>query len=183
MVLGNSRRSAGPSASHSHDHEWECYGGSDSFVHEDFALHVHEDCSYAEVTGSATSERHDETFYEYGYECDATRRHRFEIVRIERVNADGEVAETLADGRDEVEGVSDLPMAAIEQRAAERLAEASGSRPKPPERGGPAALAWEVRLGEWDDGPHTIDVLPDIEDASSPLRLTYERRDVEVYHV
>jgi hypothetical protein len=174
-MVGHSRRSAGPSASnHSHDHEWECYGGEDSFLVEDGAAFVYEDCSYAEVTGSATCDRLDETFYEYGYECEATRRHRYDIVGISRVGGDG--AETLAATREQVEDLSGVPFAEIESAAAERLCECDSSRPKSPQRGGPEILEWEAGLGSWDEGPHSITV----ETAGATWQLVFERTSVEV---
>jgi hypothetical protein len=179
-MVGHSRRSAGPSASnHSHDHEWECYGGEDSFLVEDGAAFVYEDCSYAEVTGSATCDRLDETFYEYGYECEATRRHRYDIVGISRVSVDGESSESLAETREGVEDVLGdrmLPVAEIESAAAERLCEADSSRPKSPQRGGPEILDWESGLGSWDEGPHTITV----EAGGATWQLVFERTSVEV---
>jgi len=64
-----------------HEHEWQ--PDSDSLVIEDGAAIFHERCGWAEVTSSSYSEKHDETFYGYGAECEATRSYRFEYSTLE----------------------------------------------------------------------------------------------------
>jgi len=64
----------GPRATH--EHEWR--PDEESPVFEDGAAIFFEYCDWVEVTGSTTSERHDETFYSYGAECDAQRSYRFD---------------------------------------------------------------------------------------------------------
>lgn len=63
-----------------HEHE---FFEPDSEIIEDGAWIAIYNCSHAEVTGSQTSERHDETFYEYGAECEATKWIRLDVGLIE----------------------------------------------------------------------------------------------------
>lgn len=60
-----------------HDHEFRPES-DDVIVDED--VWVTFPCMWSEVTGSQTSDRLDETFYEYGAECQAYKRLRYEIV-------------------------------------------------------------------------------------------------------
>lgn len=64
-----------------HEHEWMPVEGL-SPVLEDMAAIFHEECRWAEVTSAVTSEKHDETFYGYGAECEAERHYRFELAYI-----------------------------------------------------------------------------------------------------
>lgn len=60
----------------SHEHDWM----PDLVdVEWDGELFVTWSCGWAEVVGSATSERWDETFYEYGAECAATKTATYTI--------------------------------------------------------------------------------------------------------
>lgn len=90
-----------PSAYQAHSHEWHVHQNPDAVIVEDGAIHITEGCEWVEVTGASHSERHDETFYSYGAECDATRSHRFDIVGVEK---DGEkvlCGERLIDATEE----------------------------------------------------------------------------------
>ncbi|AUX09923.1 hypothetical protein AArcSl_2300 [Halalkaliarchaeum desulfuricum] len=49
---------------------------------EDLAAIWTEDCEWVEILDSYTSQKHDETFYEEGAECEATRSYRFELAYI-----------------------------------------------------------------------------------------------------
>lgn len=161
------RRNTGPSApSHRHDHEWELYGDESSLLYEE-GVKIRQDCNYAEVKSSATCDRLDETFYEYGYECEATKTTRFALTSIVRRIPAGPV--TLADDADEVADLyDDSPMLVeeIEMRAAERLCNTTETAP-------PEALGWVSRRRGLDSGPHTICVAVD----GGTYRLTFERAD------
>lgn len=65
-----------------HDHEWMPVEG-DYPVLEDMAAIFHEECRWAEVVNMYTDHRRDETYYETGGECEATRWHRFELAYVE----------------------------------------------------------------------------------------------------
>lgn len=55
---------------HSHEHEWLA---EDMDVEHDEYVYFHQSCSFAETYSVGHSERLDETFYETGWECEATR--------------------------------------------------------------------------------------------------------------
>jgi hypothetical protein len=74
----------GPLATH--DHEWRPI--EDSPIIEDGAAIFREECNWAEVTSAVTSEKHDETFYGYGAECDETRHYRMEVAWAEKKRDD-----------------------------------------------------------------------------------------------
>jgi len=74
-------RHYGPSVPE-HDHEWMPIDGL-SPVLEDMAAIFHEQCRWVEVTSAVTSEKHDETFYAYGAECEAERHYRFELSYVD----------------------------------------------------------------------------------------------------
>lgn len=60
-----------------HDHEW----APETAVAEwDQDVFVTWDCSWVEITGSTHSERWDETFYEEGAKCCATKRAVYELM-------------------------------------------------------------------------------------------------------
>jgi hypothetical protein len=63
-----------------HDHEWRPV--EEAPIIEDGAAIFHERCTWAEVTSATTSEKHDETFYGYGAECEETRSYRFEYSHL-----------------------------------------------------------------------------------------------------
>jgi len=65
-----------------HEHEWVPVE-VDNPILEDMAAIFHEECRWAEVTSAVTSEKHDETFYGYGAECEAERHYRFELAYVE----------------------------------------------------------------------------------------------------
>lgn len=64
-----------------HEHEWMPVEGL-SPVLEDMAAIFHEQCTWAEVASAVTSEKHDETFYGYGAECEAERHYRFDLAYV-----------------------------------------------------------------------------------------------------
>lgn len=79
-----------------HQHDWIPESMTVDF---DGELFITYDCSWAEVTGSATSERLDETFYEYGAQCAATKTlvYDVQIVRWEKEAFNG-TKEVVDDG-------------------------------------------------------------------------------------
>lgn len=131
-----------------HEHEWHLdhdtpceYYGTDLFVRER--------CEWVEITGSTTSERLDETFYETGAECAATRTTVFEVhipaIESGEIPDDGRVAEQ------------------IDRRVEERL---TG------EHGEPEVLDWH----DWRDGvdksTHTLYV--DVHSKPEPYVVEFE---------
>lgn len=64
-----------------HEHEWRTT--DDSPYLEDFAAIFNQTCQWAEVTSSAYSAKHDETFHGYGAECEQSRTYRMEMDWIE----------------------------------------------------------------------------------------------------
>jgi hypothetical protein len=65
-----------------HDHEWRLQNAEPAL--EDGRAIFMEECGWVEITGTATSERLDETFYETGAECDEVNRYWFNAERAER---------------------------------------------------------------------------------------------------
>lgn len=76
----------GPLATH--DHQWEPAGEGDAPIIEDEAVVFHQRCMWVETTSSVTSERHDETFYGTGAECDEERSYRMEASSITNLRDD-----------------------------------------------------------------------------------------------
>jgi len=79
-----------------HEHDWI---PETMDVLWDESIFVTWECNWAEVTGSATSERLDETFYEYGAECAAQKRAVYRVAVVnsetdERAYTDVAVADT-----------------------------------------------------------------------------------------
>ncbi len=155
-----------------HEHEWIVPEDESAYCYEDGAMHINRECNWVEVTGSAHSEKHDETFYSYGAECDAHEVYRFDLTKIEHQycetydadDIDGRI--TLADGREEVLSFYDRHPALleeIERAAAETLCGGED---------GPEALAWHS-FDHVDTSDHTITVEVDDEQ----FRLTYEFSD------
>lgn len=66
-----------------HTHEWGEVEDDDVYL-EDYALIVFQRCEYVEITGSTYSERHDEVFYDEGWQCEASRSFRFDLDCIEK---------------------------------------------------------------------------------------------------
>lgn len=64
---------------------------------EDGSWVVQYDCSHVEILGAQTCDRLDETFYEEGASCEASKSVRLDASRLERVVM-GESNETLAEG-------------------------------------------------------------------------------------
>lgn len=71
----------GPVATH--DHEW--HTTEDTPILEDGAAHFTEKCEWVEITSAVTSEKHDETFYGTGAECDEVRHFRMELAEVTRL--------------------------------------------------------------------------------------------------
>lgn len=71
----------------SHEHEW-VEREPDYPILEDLAAIFVEECTWAEITNSWTDDSRDETYYEYGAECDATRRWRFELAYVKAIRGD-----------------------------------------------------------------------------------------------
>jgi hypothetical protein len=71
-----------PSPYQQHNHEFRLT--HESPVFEDGAAIFIEACEWVEILGSVTSERHDETFYNEGAECDETRSYRMELDELYR---------------------------------------------------------------------------------------------------
>ena len=121
--------------SNAHQHEWHVREDESALLYEDGAVFIEEDCEYVEITGSSYSEKHDETFYGTGYECDATRRHRFDLTGIERLHGVDDAHKdihTICDGRDKVLSLYDhdpMLVEEIELAARERLCEDADEPP------------------------------------------------------
>jgi len=156
-----------------HEHEWIVEEDESAYNYEDGAMFIHRVCNWVEVTGSAHSKKHDETFYSYGAECDAHEMYRFDLVCIEHQycetyegdEIDGRM--TLADGREEVLSFYDRQptlLEEIERAAAETLCGGVD--------GGPEALDWHS-FESVDTSDHTVTVDVDGEQ----FRLTYEFSD------
>lgn len=77
-----------PEPSHT-EHEWAPVEDDSGLVFEDGAAIIHQQCEWVEVTGSQTHDERDETYYEYGAECDETRTLRLELNQIRWVNVYG----------------------------------------------------------------------------------------------
>ena len=71
----------------SHEHEW-MPAHDENPILEDMAAIFTEVCDWVEITGSYTDDARDETYYETGAECDATRRYRFELAYIKFIDDD-----------------------------------------------------------------------------------------------
>lgn len=178
-MVGLSRHRAPPEPSGAHEHEWHVREDESALLYEDGAVYVYEDCEYVEITGSATSERLDETFYETGFECDASRYHRFDLVGIERLHglADQheDFAETLCEGRDYVLEAYDRDpklVEEIEQRAAEVVCDGAD--------GPPEAFGW-IHRGHVDESAHyvTVEVFHS-HGRTFEYRLTFEHTEAGV---
>jgi len=63
-----------------HEHRFEAT--KPEVVFEDGAAIFIVECDYVEITSAVTSERHDETFYGTGAECEKTRKYRFDASYI-----------------------------------------------------------------------------------------------------
>lgn len=152
--------------SNGHEHEWHVDEGQD-LIYEDGAVFLHEECEYVEIIDSQTSARHDETFYETGYECEATKTYRFDLVTIEKLHGmtdAHESIETVCAGREAILSLYDenpILVEEIEQRAAETLC--GGNNPE--------ALDWCWH--RVDTANHEITV----EYNGDTYRLEYEHTD------
>lgn len=136
-----------------HDHEWLIEQTNDAFLYEDGAVHIFEECEYADERPAGHSERLDETFYETVFECEARRSHRFDLTGIRALDGDGDPIATLAEGSFEAvqeayEQHTEL-VEQIEQRAAERLCADGDDEP--------LALDW-VQYGAVDTDEHTVTI-------------------------
>jgi len=164
---------------HAHDHEWHMREDESGLEYEDAAVIIFEECEFVEITGSSTCERLDETFYETGYECEASRKNRFDLVGIERLHglADQheDFAETLCEGRDDVLEAHDrdpILVEEIELRAAEVLCDGTDGQPE--------ALDWMYR---WYDGQTTFHITIEVSHSHGrtfEYELTYEHTEVTV---
>jgi hypothetical protein len=72
-----------------HEHEWEPVG-REYPVLEDMAALFHERCVWAGVVNTHTDYQRDETYYEYGRECDETRWRRFDLVYVAKLSEKGQ---------------------------------------------------------------------------------------------
>jgi len=77
----------------SHEHEW-MPAEEENPILEDMAAIFTEYCDWVEITGSYTDDARDETYYETGAECDASRSYRFELAYV-KVLSDDDVDLTL----------------------------------------------------------------------------------------
>lgn len=104
-------RSTPPSNDHAHEHEWRPV--EDSFpMYEDGAAIFHYRCKYVERTGESYSAKHDETFYDIGYECDEHKTVRYDIEEIRFTPSDHQSdvwMMTPEEVRTESETLSTLP--------------------------------------------------------------------------
>lgn len=71
------------SALATHEHEWTPEEETEVFIEDSVATFT-QHCMWVEITGSYTSEKHDETFYEEGAKCDATRSYEMELAWLEK---------------------------------------------------------------------------------------------------
>lgn len=80
-----------------HDHEWRLVDGMNPII-EDGAAIFREECDWVEITSSTHSEKHDETFYGEGAQCDATRSFRMEAKSVTKKREGKPDIEYLIDG-------------------------------------------------------------------------------------
>jgi hypothetical protein len=153
---------------HAHDHEWRPPADDSAFNYEDGALHIRERCDYVEQRSAGTSQRLDETFYETVYECGARRVHRFDLSEIRAWNREDGSYTLIADAETvfDMDGVEDVLLEQIEQRAAERLTETTDGDE-------PMALEWFHYDGV-DTGTHEFLV----EVGDTDYLLTYRHTEV-----
>jgi len=81
-MVGPRKTPPEPSAYQQHEHEWRLR--NEEPLLEDGRAIITEECGWVEITGTATSERLDETFYETGAECNEVNRYSFRAKRAER---------------------------------------------------------------------------------------------------
>lgn len=131
----------GPIATH--DHEWRL--DEESPIIEDGAAIFMEDCTWAEVTSAVTSEKHDETFYGYGAECEESRSYRFEYSHL--VLGDGTKIELpTIENWDEVSEMANEMVEYIEEAYYNGTADVISV--KPDKKSGEVVIAaynWELR--------------------------------------
>jgi len=146
-----------------HEHEYRVPDSDDAFIYEDGAIIIFEECVHEDVLSSTHSERHDETFYETGPQCDHSRSHRFDLTTIEAIHRteNAEFTGRLTESREEVIELYDqCPsfVEEIEERAAEKLYDDA---------------VWNI-VGQYGEDVDTGDVLLEIEYDGEPFYLTYE---------
>ena len=144
-----------------HQHNFIARDDDDGWLYEDGAVHIIAECDHAEVTSAKHSEKHDETFYGYGAECEASRTYRFDLTTIEAVHrTDGtEVTGTLTESFSEVIELYDQCSSfveEIEEAACERLTE--------------GAIVDFLDREQVDESDHMIEIKYD----GQPFYLTYE---------
>ena len=71
-----------------HEHEWRLKNHVP--IVEDGKAIFQQECGYAEVVSAQHSERHDETFYGYGAECEEENQYVFRAERAERKQENGD---------------------------------------------------------------------------------------------
>ena len=144
-----------------HEHEYTVHEDDDSWLYEDGAVIITEECRHEEILSSAHSERHDETFYETGPQCDSYRSYRFDLTTIEAAHRteSREFLGTLTESREEFLGLYDrcpLFVEEIEERAYERLQD--------------GGIVDFLDRESVDESSHMVEVEYD----GQPLYLTYE---------
>jgi len=144
-----------------HKHEFIARDDDDGWLYEDGAVHIIAECDYAEVTSAQHSEKHDETFYGYGAECEASRTYRFDLTTIEAAHRteDTEFTATITESFSEVIELYDqCPsfVEEIEEAACERLTE--------------GAIVDFLDREHVDESSHMVEIEYD----GQPFYLTYE---------
>jgi len=162
-------------SSHAHDHEWHIVEDDTAIIFDDDALHVYEECEYAESRSVGTSKRHDETFYETTYKCEQLRAHRFDITKVVQLYDDANGGITIAevgnqsktDGQTvtDSEGVGKGDMALLSlnddnRELAEMIAERCYNRLTGANGDSPEALEYVCGRYEVYDDPFSIVVSP-----------------------
>jgi len=150
-----------------HEHKYRVPEDDSAFIYEDGAIIIFEECVHENVLSSTHSERHDETFYETGPQCDHSRSHRFDLTTIEAAHrTDGEeFTARLTESREEVIELYDhCPsfVEEIEERASEKLQDGA---------------VWDI-VGQYGEDVDTGDVLLEVTYDEKPFYLTYEHDGV-----
>jgi hypothetical protein len=137
-IVVDMRRTAPPSNSHAHEHEWIVIEDDSAYMYEDGALFIRQECMYSEERSAGHSSRLDETFYETMYECGTERTFRFDLVTIEHQyceayeddDIDGRM--TLAEGREAIHSIYDRHPELVEEieRAARKSLLGTDTQPE-----------------------------------------------------